>query len=415
VRWDGSGTATELGNLGLSSTGTTFAYADAVNNAGAAVGTSQKYDLSGAYKGDRAVRWDGTGTVATELGNLGLSSTETTNARAYAVNDAGTAVGYSENYIAGSYAGQRAVIWLPDATAIDLNDLGLTDVNDGGTWVLEQAKGLSSDGWVAGHGFFTPTGGNGSYSRAWVTQVGLGGTWTDDFTGTLDGTWGRGKQWSTGTPAIQLDAHFSADDTYTVAFDRDEQARAVTVTGGHVTFALAGRTLTVHDGLTIGQGAYLASNGTIIGDVTNHGILSPGNSPGSLNILGNYTQSSTGALLVEINGSVESGMFDVFNVQGVITLSGELILDFTGFGTPAIGSNYNFLTADSFQGAFETLTILGLDTSAGVSFDPTTGTFNITPSVAAAIPEPTTGTLLALASFCIVRRGKRRIVTTLMS
>ena len=95
VRWDASGTpAIELGNLGTDNgNGYTNSYAYAVNTAGTAVGYATKY-VSGIDKGNRAVRWDASGT-ATELGNLGIRSDGVTSSQAYAINTAGTAVGYS--------------------------------------------------------------------------------------------------------------------------------------------------------------------------------------------------------------------------------------------------------------------------------------------------------------------------------
>jgi len=212
VRWDASGTAaTELGNLGLRSTGDTTAYAYAVNDAGTAVGWSAKY-VAGSDVGARAVRWDASGTAATELGNLGTDSGGYTSSQAYAVNGAGTAVGYADKYVSGSRVGSRAVVWLPDASALDLNDLGVVANPNDGTWVLTQAKALSEDGWVAGIGTFDPTGVGAAYSRNWVAQIGLGGNWLNT-TGS-NNTWGTGKNWSTGTPAIQLDARFTANATY---------------------------------------------------------------------------------------------------------------------------------------------------------------------------------------------------------
>jgi len=178
VRWDASGTvATELDNLGLSGSNSSTTSAYAVNDANTAVGYAQKY-VSGNLVGTRAVRWDGSGTTATELGNLGLDANNSTSASAYAVNGAGTAVGYAQKYdLSGDYVSDRAVIWLPDASAIDLNDLGVVPVPAGGAWTLTTARALSADGWVAGSGAFDPDGDGpqASYTRHWVAQVGLGG------------------------------------------------------------------------------------------------------------------------------------------------------------------------------------------------------------------------------------------------
>ena len=156
VRWDASATtATELGNLGVSSFGETFGAAYALNNSGTAVGYSEKY-VAGVDVGERAVRWNGSGIAATELGNLGTGSNMTYN-RAYAVNSSGTAVGYAERYVSGQDKGQRAVRWAGSGTiATELTStLGTTSggsttseaaaVNDAGTavgWAEKYVAGV---------------------------------------------------------------------------------------------------------------------------------------------------------------------------------------------------------------------------------------------------------------------------------
>src|SRR5262249_8374675 len=56
---------------------------------------------------------------------------------------------------------------------------------------------------------------------------------------------------------------------------------------------------------------------TILGNVTNvAGTLSPGNSPGSTSIVGNYVQQSSGKLEIEIGGTTSGTDFDVVNVSG---------------------------------------------------------------------------------------------------
>lgn len=258
VRWDASDTtATELGSLGTNTSGQSFSDAYAVNAAGTAVGWSSKHDTSGVGLGPRAARWYASGTSATELGFLGVSSNGIGTAEAFAVNDAGTAVGYSHKYEAsGSNLGRHAVVWLPDASVIDLNELDVlnntADFWGPGTWQLAIVSGLSEDGYIAGTGTFTPAISGGPYTRHWVAQLGLGGDWLN--TTSNDNVWGRGRNWSTSTPAIQLDARFVADANYTVAFDDNESARNVTIADGDVTFALGSRSLTIDQALTISGG-----------------------------------------------------------------------------------------------------------------------------------------------------------------
>ncbi len=130
VRWDASGTtATELGHIGTDGNGSTSSSAYAINATGTAVGYASKYDFSGNNMGDRAVRWDASGTVATELGDLGTNSGYT-NSYAYAVNDAGTAVGYAYKYESDNNKGERAVRW--DASGTVATELGNLGTDNGG-------------------------------------------------------------------------------------------------------------------------------------------------------------------------------------------------------------------------------------------------------------------------------------------
>jgi len=167
VRWDdGRTAATELGHIGASPTGETATYAYAVNDANTAVGYAAKY-IDGIWRGSRAVRWDGGGTAATELGNLGIGSDGFTAARALAVSNANTAVGYAAKYVGGSGLGQRAVMWGPDGVAVDLNTL----IDPASGWTLTKACDISEDGlWVGGEGLYDP-GSMPAYDRLWLIQV----------------------------------------------------------------------------------------------------------------------------------------------------------------------------------------------------------------------------------------------------
>src|SRR5262249_7616720 len=129
VRWDASGTAaTELDNLGTDSNGVTHSTALAVNVASVAVGKSGKY-VGGTNLGSRAVRWDVSGPAAIELGNLGTSNSGAAGSQANAVNDAGVAVGGAEKYVGGTDLGSRAVRWDASGPAVtELGNLG-TDSN----------------------------------------------------------------------------------------------------------------------------------------------------------------------------------------------------------------------------------------------------------------------------------------------
>ncbi|MBN2580300.1 MAG: DUF3466 family protein [Pirellulales bacterium] len=169
VRWDGSGiTATELECLGTDDEEVSQSIAVAVNDAGTAVGYSDKYDGSDNL-GSRAVRWDASVSTATELGDLGTSPEGITNSFAIAINASGTAVGYANKYDTGVFVGRRAVLWGDDGAAVDLNTLIAPDSG----WTLSEAWGISNTGWVAGIGDYDPDGAGGQepYVRAFLVQV----------------------------------------------------------------------------------------------------------------------------------------------------------------------------------------------------------------------------------------------------
>ncbi len=98
---------------------------------------------------------------------------------------------------------------------------------------------------------------------------------------------------------------------------------------------------------------FLGGNGIITGNLTNYGIVSPGNSPGKLVVKGDYTQGRSGTLIIEFAGQ-KSGEFDVLEVGGRANLDGTLRLVRVGKG-PRLkaGDRLEFLTAGGgVQGKF---------------------------------------------------------------
>jgi hypothetical protein len=364
-----------------------------MNEAGAIIGYVRKY-LAGNYVGVRAVRWAADSTTAVELAVLGTDAEGVSLTAAAGVNIAGAAVGTASVYPDGKTLNFRAVAWLPDASVIDLNELGIRPASDGGAWLLEQATGLTADGWITGTGKYDPPTGP-SYERAWVAQLGLGGTWTDAFTGNLNGTWGRGPQWSTGTPAMQVgDASFISPGSYTVTLDRDETTRSISIDAGSVTLDLAGHSLTGLMGTTIASGATLkvagAAAANIIGDVANAGILAPGASPGALHVDGDFNQSSTGRLQIEI-ASLSS--FNRLQASGM-SLAGALEVSLLGDYAPSLGATFDVLDFTSMAGSLSTLVLPHLDRmSWDVSRLYTDGQLQ----VIAAVPEPVAAVLVVTA------------------
>lgn len=169
VRWDPSGTATELGQLAVNADASVVWSPAALNDVGTAVGWARKARDDGVLVGTRAVRWDASGPEAIELGNLGTSF-GITYSEALAVNATGTAVGFADTYSAtDAFLGEHAVYWGDDTIAIDLNTL----IDRSSGWVLSRALEISDTGWIVGFGAFDAdgAGGQAAYFRHFLMHV----------------------------------------------------------------------------------------------------------------------------------------------------------------------------------------------------------------------------------------------------
>jgi uncharacterized membrane protein len=176
VRWDASGTvATELDILNTDNHGYTDSFAWAINNAGTAVGFVGKFSSDGrTLLGSRAARWDASGTALTELGFLNTATNGYTACYANAINSAGTIAGYAEKYSSdgGTKLGNRAVAWGADGVAVDLNTI--LSSSDAALWTLTGAGAISDTYWVTGYATFDPDGSAGpkpSYQRDFLLDV----------------------------------------------------------------------------------------------------------------------------------------------------------------------------------------------------------------------------------------------------
>ncbi len=106
------------------------------------------------------------------------------------------------------------------------------------------------------------------------------------------------------------------------------------------------------DNLYVQLTTWLKGNGIVFGNVINGGTVAPGNSPGTLTISGNYTQTSSGALDIEI---ASTSLFDRLIVSGNASLAGTLnVIPYSGFKLQ-YGQQFQFLQAGSISGAFDSI------------------------------------------------------------
>jgi hypothetical protein len=93
----------------------------------------------------------------------------------------------------------------------------------------------------------------------------------------------------------------------------------------------------------------LTGSGTIRADVTNAGKVAPGDTFGTLTIQGNYTQTASGILLIQIGGANTYGQL---LVTGTATLNGTLEVSFLDNYVPAAGTSFQILTFANHVGGF---------------------------------------------------------------
>ena len=105
--------------------------------------------------------------------------------------------------------------------------------------------------------------------------------------------------------------------------------------------------------LTLTPGSFLNGSGILNGNLINNGTLSPGNSPGTLTINGNFTQGSTGTLNIEI---ASASSFDQLIVNGSVLLGGTLnIIPYNGY-ILQFGQKFGFITSTGpIKGAFSSI------------------------------------------------------------
>ena len=115
-------------------------------------------------------------------------------------------------------------------------------------------------------------------------------------------------------------------------------AGTTTVTGTGVLLS-PGDTLDLREGTVTGTG-------TINSNVINAGTIAPGASPGFLDITGNYTQSPTGVLHIEVAGRDPNvPEFDRLRVTGTATLNGTVRVEQLNGFEPAPGDSFRVITA----------------------------------------------------------------------
>ncbi|MEK6259848.1 MAG: Ig-like domain-containing protein [Planctomycetota bacterium] len=137
------------------------------------------------------------------------------------------------------------------------------------------------------------------------------------------------------------------------------QRTSMLVTGGQIALAtgvvdFTGTSIiTVSSGsltagtLRVATGADVTAVGTLTTNVENRGLLRPGNTLGTLGIVGNLTQTTTGTLFVQLGGTTPGTQYDRVAVTGSVAVAGTLNVSFVSGFVPALGSTFLLIDNDA--------------------------------------------------------------------
>jgi fibronectin-binding autotransporter adhesin len=178
------------------------------------------------------------------------------------------------------------------------------------------ADTINNQGLIAGGLFVNPAGAVAMDLQGGNDQLNL--STGSQFMGTIDG--------GTGTDTVTLRGTGSENDVFANFEELFLRDGADWTLSGNSTFTtsvvLVQGKLTVNGTITsavtvVQPGSILAGSGTVVGDVASTGTVAPGNSPGTLSVVGNFTQTG-GSFDVEYD---QRGL-DRLNATGVVTLNG---------------------------------------------------------------------------------------------
>ena len=143
-------------------------------------------------------------------------------------------------------------------------------------------------------------------------------------------------------------------------------------THNNANLVLKGGTVTFSNALNINGGS-IEGNGSINIGVTNSGLLNPryvsNTEFGRLTINGNYAETNSASINIQLGGSTAGTNFDQVDINGTATFDGTLNVGLLNNFTPTLGSTFDVLTYDSLS-FLSNLNFTGLDINSTLQFLP---------------------------------------------
>ncbi len=339
---NGDGTLDVTGTGRVNSNGGFIGYADASSGEVAIDGSGSQWTTNFS---DLFIGYDGNGTLNITNGGR----VESTVAAVIGRNSGST----GSVTVEGEGSIWRVIDQLPPPEGQDLL------VGSAGSGTLNIMDGGRLLTFSASLGYFSSAAGS-------VTVDGIGSNWDNSFLyvgfsgtgtlmvtngGTVSTTYHASVGYTTGaTGSVTIDGAGSAwsvgGGLYIGA-----SSEGISPGTGSLTITNNGTVTVGVEGLVVGALGEVHGNGNIVGVVQNGGLVSPGTSPGALNLTGNYSQTPSGELLIEL---ASASSYDQLLVTGDATLGGTLVVNLLGGFIPDIGQSFTILTADDVDGEFDT-------------------------------------------------------------
>jgi len=167
--------------------------------------------------------------------------------------------------------------------------------------------------------------------------------------------------------------------TNTLRYGVNQQTAGLTLLDGGALSAQA-QPIQILGGSLVGTNLITVPNTQ---NVINSATISPGLPLGELDIAGNYQQTASGTLQIELGGYLAGTNFDLVTVTaggagGVASLGGTLRVTLTNGFSPTNGATFTFLTALSRVGAFATFNYPSNDIGMQLSMNTTSATIKVT-------------------------------------